>query len=257
MSSTAGSIRRRTLLAIATCYTGDLKTGEKVLQPLRAFGSPIADVVAPHPFTAWQQVLDPLLTPGMRNYWKSHNLTTLQDGLLDAVIASVEKLPSPQCEIFFGAIGGATTVNAGGTVQAGDGGTNNTTLTFVNGLTFGAGSRLGKDPFGFRKKVYRLEDLLVCGRLSPASAGSHTLQNIGSIGRVPDRDGVRDGVRFYRAYFLRSVMQCPDYRGAPCCLCGVDSAVPGCPTQGFELLVSLEHLWEKRTPRGGENRMLG
>src|SRR5207249_11643524 len=56
----------------------------------------------------------------------------------------------------------------------------------------GAGSRLGKDPFGFRKKVYRLEDLLVCGGLSPASAGSHTLQNIGSIGRVPDRDGFGD-----------------------------------------------------------------
>src|SRR5262245_48247673 len=42
------------ILALAACYTGDLKTGEKVLQPLRAFGQPIADVIAPHPFTAWQ-----------------------------------------------------------------------------------------------------------------------------------------------------------------------------------------------------------
>ena len=31
-------------------------------------GTPfIADVVAPHPLTAWQQILDPLLTPGARN----------------------------------------------------------------------------------------------------------------------------------------------------------------------------------------------
>ena len=61
------------------------------------------------PYTAWQQAFDPLLTPGARNYWKSHNFSTLQDGLFDAVVKSIEKLPSPQCEIFFGAIGGATT----------------------------------------------------------------------------------------------------------------------------------------------------
>ena len=60
-------------------------------------------------YIAWQQAFDPLLTPGARNYWKSHNFSTLQDGLFDAVIESIENLPSPQCEIFFGAIGGATT----------------------------------------------------------------------------------------------------------------------------------------------------
>ena len=36
----------------------------------------------------------------------------LEDGLLDAVIGAIDKLPSPQCEIFFGAIGGATTRQA-------------------------------------------------------------------------------------------------------------------------------------------------
>ncbi len=65
--------------------------------------------VGVQPYVAWQQAFDPLLTAGARNYWKSHNLSTLQDGLFDAVIAAVGTLPSPQCEIFFGAIGGATT----------------------------------------------------------------------------------------------------------------------------------------------------
>ena len=46
--------------------------------------------------------------------WKSHNFSTLDDGLFDAVIAYIGKLPSPQCEIFFGAIGGATTRPAPG-----------------------------------------------------------------------------------------------------------------------------------------------
>src|SRR5207253_2052271 len=56
------------ILALAACYSGsDLAEGERVLAPLRAFGSPLADVIAPHPYTAWQTVLDPLLTPGARN----------------------------------------------------------------------------------------------------------------------------------------------------------------------------------------------
>jgi hypothetical protein len=58
------------------------------------------------PYAAWQKAFDPLLTPGARNYWKSHNLGGLEDGLIDAIVAAVENLPSPQCEIFLGYIGG-------------------------------------------------------------------------------------------------------------------------------------------------------
>jgi Berberine and berberine like len=64
--------------------------------------------VGVQPYAAWQQTFDPLLTAGARNYWKSHNFTTLEDGLFDVVVEYVEKLPSPQCEILFGAIDGAT-----------------------------------------------------------------------------------------------------------------------------------------------------
>jgi FAD/FMN-containing dehydrogenase len=103
------SVHGREMLALALIYAGDPKQGEPLIEPLRRFGTPWGEHIGVQPYVAWQQAFDPLLTPGARNYWKSHNLTTLQDGLLDAVIASVEKLPSPQCEIFFGAIGGATT----------------------------------------------------------------------------------------------------------------------------------------------------
>ena len=43
------------------------------MKPLRALGKPIADVIGPHSFAGWQTALDPLLTPGARNYWKSHS----------------------------------------------------------------------------------------------------------------------------------------------------------------------------------------
>ena len=97
------------MIALALLYADDPKVGEPLIDPLRKFGTPLGEHVGVQPYTAWQQAFDPLLTPGARNYWKSHNFSTLQDGLFDAVVKSIEKLPSPQCEIFFGAIGGATT----------------------------------------------------------------------------------------------------------------------------------------------------
>jgi len=97
------------IIALALIYAGDPKKGESLVEPLRTFGTPLGEHVGVQPYVAWQQTFDPLLTAGARNYWKSHNFTTLDDGLFDVVVDYVGKLPSPQCEIFFGAIGGATT----------------------------------------------------------------------------------------------------------------------------------------------------
>jgi FAD/FMN-containing dehydrogenase len=95
------------ILVLAACYVGDQATGEKVLQPLRSFGKPIADVIGPTPFVGWQQALDPLLTPGMRNYWKSHEFLGLPDGLIDTLVDFAGRLPDPQTEIAFAQLGGA------------------------------------------------------------------------------------------------------------------------------------------------------
>ena len=96
------------VVVLAILYAGDPKQGEPLIEPLRKFGTPLGEHIGVQPYTAWQQAFDPLLTPGARNYWKSHNFSTLADGLFDAVIEYIGKLPSSQCEIFFGAIGGAT-----------------------------------------------------------------------------------------------------------------------------------------------------
>jgi FAD/FMN-containing dehydrogenase len=95
------------MLAFAACYSGDIEKGRKAVAPLEALGKPIANVIAPHPFTAWQSILDPLLTPGYRNYWKSHFFTELSDGAIDVLIDSANRLPSPDCEIAFAQLGGA------------------------------------------------------------------------------------------------------------------------------------------------------
>jgi FAD/FMN-containing dehydrogenase len=96
------------IVAFALIYVGEPGQGEPLIEPLRQFGAVVGEHVGVQPYLAWQKAFDPLLTPGARNYWKSHNFSRLNDGLLDTVIEYMEKLPSPQCEIFFGAIGGAT-----------------------------------------------------------------------------------------------------------------------------------------------------
>ena len=101
-------VHGKEVVILALLYAGDPKKGEELIQPLRKFGKPLGEHVGVQPFTAWEKAFDPLLTPGARNYWKSHNFTTMADGLIDVVIEYVKKLPSPHCEIFFGAIGGAT-----------------------------------------------------------------------------------------------------------------------------------------------------
>jgi FAD/FMN-containing dehydrogenase len=95
------------VLVFAACYAGDMKEGEKALKALRSLGKPIADVIAPHPFTTWQAAFDPLLTPGARNYWKSHDFADLPDAAISAILKGVRELPSPECEVFIAHVGGA------------------------------------------------------------------------------------------------------------------------------------------------------
>ncbi len=95
------------VVVLAVFYAGDMAAGERALEPLRRFGNPIADAVGPHPYAGWQQAFDPLLTPGARNYWKSHNFTEIDDGLIDTIIDYAGRLPSPHTEVFIGQLGGA------------------------------------------------------------------------------------------------------------------------------------------------------
>ncbi len=97
----------REVLVFAVCYCGDLAEGEKALAELRGLGKPIADVVAPHPFTGWQTAFDPLLEPGARNYWKSHDFAELSDAAIDDLVAAIKTLPTDECEVFIAHVGGA------------------------------------------------------------------------------------------------------------------------------------------------------
>lgn len=100
-------VHGREVVVLALFYTGDPDKGRKLIEPLRQFGSPHGEHIGVQPYVDWQQAFDPLLTPGARNYWKSHNFEELSDGALDTALEYTGKLPSPQCEIFIAHLEGA------------------------------------------------------------------------------------------------------------------------------------------------------
>jgi FAD/FMN-containing dehydrogenase len=95
------------VLVLAAFHAGDPEEGMKILEPLRSFGTVLGEHVGVMPFTAWQSGFDPLLTPGARNYWKSHNFVELNDETIDIAHRYATELPSSQSEIFFAQLGGA------------------------------------------------------------------------------------------------------------------------------------------------------
>jgi len=96
------------IIAFALFHAGDPEAGRKAVEPVRHFGKALGEFIGVQPYRSWQQTFDPLLTPGARNYWKSHNFADLSDEAIEVVVKYIRNLPSPHCEIFLGQIGGAT-----------------------------------------------------------------------------------------------------------------------------------------------------
>ncbi len=88
-------------------WLGDLEEADKHIAPLRAFGTPIADMIAEIPYTALQSILDAAAPTGIRRYWKSGYFTDLSDELLDIVLKYVATRPSPMSPVLFLHIRGA------------------------------------------------------------------------------------------------------------------------------------------------------
>jgi hypothetical protein len=101
------AVHGKEVVVLAIFYAGDIAQGKKLIEPLGSFGDPHGEHIGIQQYTEWQKAFDPLLTPGARNYWKSHNFTELSDGALKSMLKFAGKLPSPQCEIFVGHIAGA------------------------------------------------------------------------------------------------------------------------------------------------------
>jgi FAD/FMN-containing dehydrogenase len=100
-------LRGRPALALGIVYSGPVAEGERVLRPLREFGRPALDLVAPMPIVDVQTMLDPTAPHGMNNYNRSHWLAELPDGAIERLVELHADVPSPLSQIINGRMGGA------------------------------------------------------------------------------------------------------------------------------------------------------
>lgn len=95
------------VIAIVSCYAGSVEKGEEVVRPLREFGSPLVDLLAPKPYTTHQSMFDPTVPHGWHYYWKSCEVAALTDEVADALVEYSEKITSPLSYTVIFQLGGA------------------------------------------------------------------------------------------------------------------------------------------------------
>jgi Berberine and berberine like len=83
------------LIGMVPCYIGPAADGERLIKPLREFGSPAADMVGVIPYTALQTMFDEAFPPDRQNYWKSGFLADMSDEALETIVNYASAPPSP------------------------------------------------------------------------------------------------------------------------------------------------------------------
>ena len=95
--------------ALMPCHCGEPATADDDLKPLRAHGTPVADLVAAMPYPTVNTLLDPAFPNGALNYWKSGFLPELSHEAIDVLVDAFERVPSTMTGIFLDHLHGAAT----------------------------------------------------------------------------------------------------------------------------------------------------
>lgn len=94
-------------VAFAGMYAGAPADGERIMQPLRDFGRPLLDFSGVMPYVEAQQVLDADYPDGLRYYWKSLNLSRLDDEVIERIVRHARKQVSVLSTVDLWHVGGA------------------------------------------------------------------------------------------------------------------------------------------------------
>ncbi len=87
------------IVALFVCHTGSVADGERLVAPIKKFGSPVGDVVQRRPYVSQQSLLDATQPKGRRYYWKSEFLPTLEPEMIDKAIKYAGRIRSPHSMI--------------------------------------------------------------------------------------------------------------------------------------------------------------
>ena len=126
------------VVSVVCCYAGPIDEGEKIVRPLRSFGSPVLDLCSPKPFLVHQAMFDASFPPGWWYYFRSCDVGELTDDVIDITVEHSMRIRSPQTafpifhlggaiarvgedEMAFSGRGAGHTININGTTQTAEG----------------------------------------------------------------------------------------------------------------------------------------
>jgi FAD binding domain/Berberine and berberine like len=97
----------RPIVTVICCYAGPVADGERVVRPLRAFGSPLLDLCTSTPFVDHQAMFDASFPEGWWYYFRSCEVAALTDEVIDITADHAQRLRSPLTTFPIFHLGGA------------------------------------------------------------------------------------------------------------------------------------------------------
>ena len=95
------------VVAVVCCYAGPVEEGERVVRPLKAFGSPVLDLCEPKPYLAHQSMFDPSFPHGRWYYFRACDVAELSDEVIDITVEHALRIKSPLTAFPIWQMGGA------------------------------------------------------------------------------------------------------------------------------------------------------
>ena len=103
----AKEVHGKPIVALFVCCSGPLEDAEKVVAPIKAFGTPVGDVVQKRTYVSQQSLLDATQPKGRRYYWKSEYLSALDPEFLHMAVEHARRIVSPHSGILIFPLDGA------------------------------------------------------------------------------------------------------------------------------------------------------
>ncbi|HSC16855.1 MAG TPA: FAD-binding oxidoreductase [Gammaproteobacteria bacterium] len=110
----------RPVVMLGTCFCGPTEHGERVVRPLRAFKTPLLDLVGPTSYAGFQSALDSTVAHGWSYYWKSTHLPNLSDDLIEVIAKHAFSCSSPRSYVAMFHLHGAVSRVAEGATAFGN-----------------------------------------------------------------------------------------------------------------------------------------
>jgi FAD/FMN-containing dehydrogenase len=97
----------RKVCGIVWCYTGPHDRADKVLEPVRTFGSPLVVGLQAMPFSTLQSAFDALNPAGLQQYWRADFFNEISDAAIEVHVKYGERLPTGLSALHLHPIDGA------------------------------------------------------------------------------------------------------------------------------------------------------